>query len=172
VCSGVGQAGIASHVVSSAPSGVLVIVMSVYGRYAGPRFAQLDEDVKVWAVYCRAQMKKENVWAAVVTRGFGIINRKKRRSVSSGILLAATCYVHQAFHEEPEPEVSFPAASSVLLSHRMARRFQRIYLDISGYIPDSAAKPGFSKALVVTDRPASGSGLKSDVTAEAWDLMN
>jgi len=63
--------------------------MSEYGRYAGPRFAQLDDDYKVWAVYCRAQMIKEKVWAAVVT-----------------------------------------------------------------------------------DRPASGSGAKSDVAAEAWDLMN
>ena len=27
-------------------------------------------------------------------------------------------------------------------------------------------------AAVVTDRPASGSGAKSDVAAEAWDLMN
>jgi len=89
VCSGVGQAGIASHVISAAPAGVVVIVMSEYGRYAGPRFAQLDDDYKVWAVYCRAQMIKEKVWAAVVT-----------------------------------------------------------------------------------DRPASGSGSKSDVAAEAWDLMN
>jgi len=89
VCSGVGQAGIASHVVSAAPAGVVVVVMSEYGRYAGPRFAQLDDDYKVWAAYCRAQMIKEKVWAAVVT-----------------------------------------------------------------------------------DRLASGSGAKSDVAAEAWDLMN
>jgi len=89
VCSGVGQAGTASHVVSAVPAGVLVIVMSEYGRYAGPRVAQLEEDYKVWAVYCRAQMIKERVWAAVVS-----------------------------------------------------------------------------------DRPASRSGAKSDVAAEAWDLMN
>jgi len=67
VCSGVKQAVIASHVVSAAPAGAVVIVMSEYGRYAGPRFARLDDDYKVWAVYCRAQMIKEKVWAAVVT---------------------------------------------------------------------------------------------------------
>jgi len=89
VCSGVGQAGIASHVVSAAPAGVFVIVILEYGRYAGPCFAQLDDNYKVWAVYCRAQMIKEKVLEAVVT-----------------------------------------------------------------------------------DRPASGSGAKSDVATEAWDLMN
>jgi len=89
VCSGVGQAGIASHVVSAAPAGVVVIVVSECGRYAGPRFAQLGDDYKVWAVYCRAQMIKEMAWVAVAT-----------------------------------------------------------------------------------DRPASGRGAKSDVAAEAWDLMN
>jgi len=41
--------------------------MTEYGRYAGPGFAQLDDDYKVWAVYCRSQMIKEKVWAAVVT---------------------------------------------------------------------------------------------------------
>jgi len=79
----------------------------------------------------------------VNTRGFGIMIRIKHRAVSSGILLAATSYVHQSFHKEPEQEVSFPEVSSVLLSHWMARRFQQIYPDISGYIPDSAEKPGF-----------------------------
>jgi len=79
----------------------------------------------------------------VATRGFGIMIRIKHRSVSSGILLAATPYVDQSFHKEPEHEVSFSAVSSVLLSHWMARRFQRIYPDISVYIPDSAKKPGF-----------------------------
>jgi len=44
VCSGVEQAGIASNVVSAAPADVVVIFMSEYGRYAGPRFAQLDDD--------------------------------------------------------------------------------------------------------------------------------
>ena len=81
--------------------------------------------------------------AAVESRGFGIMIRIQHRSVNSGMLLAATSYVHQSFHEEPEHEVSLPAVSSVLLSHWMARRFQRIYPDISGYIPDSAEKPGF-----------------------------
>jgi len=85
-----------------------------------------------------------NRWRPLVpTRGFGIMIRIKHHSVSSGILLAATSYVHQSFHEEPEQDVSFPAVSSVLLSHWMARRFPRIYPDISGYIPDSAEKPGF-----------------------------
>jgi len=51
VCSGVGQADTATHVVSAAPAGAVVIVMSEYGRYAGPRFVQLDDDYKVWAVY-------------------------------------------------------------------------------------------------------------------------
>jgi len=86
---------------------------------------------------------KSEVMMVIPTRGFGIMIRIKHRSVSSGILLAATSYVHQSFHEEPEHEVSFPAVSSVLLSHWMARRFPRIYPDISGYIPDSAEKPGF-----------------------------
>ena len=89
---------------------------------------------------------REDTWEYVEdlpTRGFGIMIRIKHRSVSSGILLAATSYGHQSFHEEPEHEVSFPAVSSVLLSHWTARRVQRIYPDISGYIPDSAEKPGF-----------------------------
>ena len=79
----------------------------------------------------------------VLTRGFGKIIRIKHRSVSSGILLATTSYVHQSYHEESENGVSFPAVSSVLLSHWMARILQRIYPDMSGYIPDSAEKPGF-----------------------------
>ena len=79
----------------------------------------------------------------VITRGFGIMIQIKHRSVSRGILLAATSYVHQSVHDEPEREVSFPAVSSVLLSHWMARRFPRTYPDISVYIPDSAEKPGF-----------------------------
>ena len=79
----------------------------------------------------------------MVIRGFGIMIRIKHRPVSSDFLLAATSYVHQSFHEESEHEVSFPAVSCVLLSHWMARRFQRIYPDISGYIPDPAEKSGF-----------------------------
>jgi len=85
----------------------------------------------------------------VMIRGFGKMIRIKHSSVSSRILLAATLYVHQSFHEEPEHEESFPAVSSVLLSHWMARRFQRINPDIRGFIPDSAEKPGFRKALVM-----------------------
>jgi len=41
--------------------------MADHGRYGGPRFAQLDVDYKVWAAYHRAQLKKEKLWAAVVT---------------------------------------------------------------------------------------------------------
>jgi len=41
--------------------------MSEYGRYAGPRFAPLEEDYKICAVYCSAKLIKEKVWAAVVT---------------------------------------------------------------------------------------------------------
>jgi len=69
--------------------------------------------------------------------------RIKHRPVSSGFRLAATSYFHQYFLEESEHEVSFPAVSCVLLSHWMARRFQRIYPDVSGYIPNSAEKSGF-----------------------------
>jgi len=79
----------------------------------------------------------------LASRGFGIVIRIKHRSVSSATLLAATSYVQHSCHEEPEHEVSFPAVSSVLLSHWMAKRFQRIYPDISGNIPDSAEKPRF-----------------------------
>ena len=41
--------------------------MSDHGRFGGPRFAQLDDDYKVWAAYQRAQLKKEKLWKAVVT---------------------------------------------------------------------------------------------------------
>jgi len=41
--------------------------MADHGRYSGPRFAQLDDEYKVWAAYQRAQLKKEKLWAAVVT---------------------------------------------------------------------------------------------------------
>jgi len=84
------------------------------------------------------------------SRGCGIMIRIKHRSVSSGILLAETSYVRQSFHKEAEHEVRSPALSSVLLSQWVARRFQRIYPDISGYIPDSAEEPGFWKALQLT----------------------
>jgi len=41
--------------------------MADRGRYGGPRFVLLDDDYKVWATYQRAQLKKEKLWAAVVT---------------------------------------------------------------------------------------------------------
>jgi len=41
--------------------------MADHCRYGGPRFAPLDDDYKVWAAYQRAQLKKEKLWAAVVT---------------------------------------------------------------------------------------------------------
>jgi len=44
-----------------------VFNMAEHGRYGGPRFAQLDDDYKVWAAYQRAQLEKEKLWAAVVT---------------------------------------------------------------------------------------------------------
>jgi len=53
-----------------------------YGRYGGPRFAQLDDDYKVWAVYGRAQLIKKKVWSAVVTDG------PASGSVSKGNLVA------------------------------------------------------------------------------------
>ena len=50
-CCRVIQASLSSQVVSVAPPGAVVVVMSQYGRHAGPRFAQLEDDFKVWAVY-------------------------------------------------------------------------------------------------------------------------
>jgi len=41
--------------------------MSDHGCFGGPRFAQLDDNYKVWAAYQRAQLKKEKLWKAVVT---------------------------------------------------------------------------------------------------------
>jgi len=55
------------------------------------------------------------------SRGFGIMIRIKHRSVRSSFLPAATSYVHQSFHKETEHEMSFPAVSSVWLSHWMTR---------------------------------------------------
>jgi len=69
---------------------------------------------------------------SMATRGFGTIIRIKHRSVSSGLLHAATSHVHQSFHEKPEHELSSLAVSSISLSHWMARRSQRIYPDKSG----------------------------------------
>jgi len=82
VCSGIGRAGLASHVVSVAPRGAVVIVMLEYGRCGGPRFARLDDDYKVWAVSCRAQLIKEKVWSAVGT------DRPASGSDSKGNLVA------------------------------------------------------------------------------------
>jgi len=44
-----------------------VFIMSEFGRFGGPRFAQLEDNYKVWAAYQRAQLKKEKLWKAVVT---------------------------------------------------------------------------------------------------------
>ena len=44
-----------------------VIIMSEFGRFGGPRFAQLEDNYKAWAGYQRAQLKKEKLWKAVVT---------------------------------------------------------------------------------------------------------
>jgi len=35
--------------------------MSDFGRFGGPRFAQPDDDYKVWAAYQRAQLKMEKL---------------------------------------------------------------------------------------------------------------
>ena len=66
MCSGVGRAFSAPYVVSAALCGAEVVNMSDHGRFGGLRFAQLDDDYKVWAAYQRAQLKKEKLWAAVV----------------------------------------------------------------------------------------------------------
>jgi len=67
VRSGVGWAGTSSSVDKMVPVGATVVNMSDHGRFGGPRFAQLDDDYKVWAAYQRAQLKKEKLWKAVVT---------------------------------------------------------------------------------------------------------
>ena len=67
VCSGAGRAAAASSVYKVVPVGATVVNMSDHGRFGGPRFAQLDDDYKVWAVYQRAQLKKEKLCKAVVT---------------------------------------------------------------------------------------------------------
>ena len=67
VCSGVARADTAVDVVSAVLGRAAVVNMSDYGRLSGPRFAQLDDDYKVWAAYQRAQLKKEKLWTAVVT---------------------------------------------------------------------------------------------------------
>jgi len=67
VCSGIARADAAVEVVSAALGRAAVVNMSDYGRFRGPRFAQLDDDYKVWAAYQLAQLKKEKLWPAVVT---------------------------------------------------------------------------------------------------------
>jgi len=67
VRSGVGWAGTAASVDTVVPVGATVVIMSDHGPFGGPRFAQLDDDYKVWAAYQRAQLKKEKLWKAVVT---------------------------------------------------------------------------------------------------------
>jgi len=61
VCSGVARADTAVDVVSAVLGRAALVNMSEYGRLSGPRFAQLDDDDKVWAAYQRAQLKKEKV---------------------------------------------------------------------------------------------------------------
>jgi len=63
--------------------------------------------------------------------------RIQHRSVSSGILLAASPHYLHSFDEEPEHEMMFSGLSITFLFHRTAKTFQRIYLDIFGCIPDS-----------------------------------
>jgi len=78
VCSGVGRACSAPYVVNAALCGAEVVNMADHGRYGGPRFAQLDDDYKVWAAYQRAQLKKEKLWEAVGTdRPASLSNDKK-----------------------------------------------------------------------------------------------
>ena len=54
VCSGVRRVGTVSNVDRVVPVGATVVNMSDHGRFGGPRFAQLDDDYKVWAEYQRA----------------------------------------------------------------------------------------------------------------------
>jgi len=61
VCSGVGRADTASNVDRVVPVGATVVNMSDFGRFGGPRFAQPDDDYKVWAAYQRAQLKMEKL---------------------------------------------------------------------------------------------------------------
>jgi len=56
VCSGVRRATLAFHDVSVSPLRALFVFISKHGRYVGTRFSQLDDDCKMWAVYCRAQI--------------------------------------------------------------------------------------------------------------------
>jgi len=67
VCFGVARADTAVDVVSAVLGRAAVVKMSDYGGFSVPRFAQLDDDYKMWAVYQRAPLKKEKLWKAVVT---------------------------------------------------------------------------------------------------------
>jgi len=67
VRSGVGWAGTAAIVDRVVPVCATVVNISDHGRSGGPRFAQLDDDYKVWAAYQRAELQKEKLWKAVVT---------------------------------------------------------------------------------------------------------
>jgi len=67
VCFGIARADNAVSVISAALCCAAVVNMSDHGRFGVQRFAQLDDDHKVWAAYERAQLKKENLLAAVLT---------------------------------------------------------------------------------------------------------
>jgi len=67
VCSGVARADTAVDVVIAALCLAAVVNMLEYGRFSCPRFAQLDDDYKVWAAYQRAQLEREKLGTAVVT---------------------------------------------------------------------------------------------------------
>ena len=67
MCSGVGRACSGLYVVSAALCGAEGVNMADQGRHGGPRFAQLDDEYKLWAAYQRAQLKRETLWAAVGT---------------------------------------------------------------------------------------------------------
>ena len=92
--------------------------------------------------------------SSLLTKGFRLVIRMKHRSVRSGILLAAAAHSRHFFLGELEHERKFAGLSINLLLHGMAKRFQRIYLSISGYVPDFDEESGFWKAvnarLVVT----------------------
>jgi len=65
-CAGCGAfrrwwAGTAASIDRVVPVGATVVNMSDHVRVGGPRFAQLDDDYKVWAAYQRAQLKKEKL---------------------------------------------------------------------------------------------------------------
>jgi len=48
VCSGVGRSCSALYVVSAALWGTVIVNIADHGRYGGSRFAQLDDEYKVW----------------------------------------------------------------------------------------------------------------------------